>query len=168
MNVRIGKRFGWNSVGLAVFVMSVFPVFWMISTAFKPDDQINSVTPTWFPSHPTLRHFRDALDRPYFWTDVKNSLIVVIVTVVVAIALALFAAIALSKYRFTGRKLFIVARDDANGDGLRATQDSCEPREASSPKELLILDGSAHAQFLFATDQRDRLLHEILRFLAQP
>jgi len=108
VNVRIGKRFGWNSVGLAVFVVSVFPVFWMISTAFKPDDQINSVTPTWFPSHPTLRHFRDALDRPYFWTDVKNSLIVVIVTVVVAIALALFAAIALSKYRFTGRKLFIV------------------------------------------------------------
>jgi len=70
--------------------------------------------------------------------------------------------------KIKGRKLFIVARDDANGDGLRATQDSCEPREASSPKELLILDGSAHAQFLFATDQRDRLLREILRFLSQP
>jgi hypothetical protein len=41
-------------------------------------------------------------------------------------------------------------------------------RKLSGPKELLILDGSAHAQFLFATDQRDRLLREILHFLAQP
>ena len=29
------------------------------------------------PAHPTLVNFRDAIDRPYFWDDVKNSLIVV-------------------------------------------------------------------------------------------
>ena len=46
---------GWNAVGVALFVVMVFPVFWMISTAFKPDDEINSLTPTWFPLHPTLR-----------------------------------------------------------------------------------------------------------------
>ena len=48
-------------IGLAVFVIMVFPVYWMISTAFKPDDEINSFTPTWFPSEPTLQHFRDAI-----------------------------------------------------------------------------------------------------------
>jgi N,N'-diacetylchitobiose transport system permease protein len=108
VNVRAARRTVWNAVGIVVFVVSVFPVFWMISTAFKPDDQVNSVTPTWFPTHPTLQHFRDALARPYFWTDVKNSVIVVVVTVGIAMALAFLAAIALSKYRFTGRKLFIV------------------------------------------------------------
>jgi N,N'-diacetylchitobiose transport system permease protein len=108
MNARTGRRAGWNAVGIVIFAVSVFPVFWMISTAFKTDDQINSVTPAWIPTHPTLRHFRDALARPYFWTDVKNSLIVVLVTVGIAMALAFLAAIALSKYRFTGRKLFIV------------------------------------------------------------
>ena len=101
-------RVGWNVVGLAVFVVMAFPVFWMLSTAFKPDDQINSIDPTWFPLRPTLRHFRDALDRPNFWTDVKNSLIIVIVTVVIAVALAFVAAVALAKYRFTGRGVFIV------------------------------------------------------------
>ena len=70
--------------------------------------------------------------------------------------------------KIKGRKLFIVARDDANGDGLRLPRIRANYEQASGPKELLILDGSAHAQFLFATDQRDRLLHEILRFLAQP
>ncbi len=70
--------------------------------------------------------------------------------------------------KIKGRKLFIVARDDANGDGLRLPRIRANYEKASGPKELLILDGSAHAQFLFATEQRDRLLREILRFLSQP
>jgi hypothetical protein len=36
------------------------------------------------------------------------------------------------------------------------------------PKELVILDGFAHAQFLFATDQGERLMGELLRFLSEP
>ena len=86
----------------------VFPVFWMISTAFKPDDQIVSLEPTWLPLQPTLDHFRDAIARPFFWVDVKNSLIVVTVTVAISIVLAFLAAIALARYRFGGRKAFVV------------------------------------------------------------
>ena len=102
------RRAGWNAVGLLLLVILVFPVYWMISTSFKPDAQINSLTPTWFPLHPTLSHYRAAMDKPYFWTDVKNSLIVVIVAVTASIVLAFLAAVALAKYRFSGRKLFIV------------------------------------------------------------
>ena len=102
------SRLGWNALGLALFAVMVFPVFWMLSTALKNNDQINSYNPVWFPGHPTLKHFRDAIDRPAFWTDAKNSLIVVVATVVIALVLAFFAALALAKYRFTGRKLFIV------------------------------------------------------------
>ena len=108
MSVRTARKTAWNAVGIALFVVTVFPVFWMISTAFKPVDEINSLNPTWIPTHPTLRHFRDALHKPYFWADVRNSLIIVLVTVVIAMALAFLAAVALAKYRFTGRKLFIV------------------------------------------------------------
>ncbi|HUJ55338.1 MAG TPA: carbohydrate ABC transporter permease [Gaiellaceae bacterium] len=99
---------GWNLVGIVLFAVMVFPVFWMVSTAFKSDDEIYSFTPTWFPGHPTLHHFRTAIDRPYFWTDVKNTVIVVLITVAIALVLSFFAALALAKYRFTGRKLFIV------------------------------------------------------------
>ena len=108
MSTRSAGRTGWNIVGVVLFVVMVFPVFWMVSTAFKSDDQINGINPTWFPTHPTLRHFRDALAKPFFWTDVKNSVIVVLVTVGIAMALAFLAAVALSKYHFTGRKIFIV------------------------------------------------------------
>jgi N,N'-diacetylchitobiose transport system permease protein len=103
-----GKRAAWNVLGIAVFVVMVFPVFWMISTAFKSDDQIVSITPTWFPLHPTLSHFSAAIHKPFFWQDVKNSLIVVGVTVAISIVLAFLAAVALARYRFTGRTLFVV------------------------------------------------------------
>jgi N,N'-diacetylchitobiose transport system permease protein len=105
---RRSRQLAWDALGLAVFVVMVFPVFWMISTAFKPDDEIVSLKPTWFSLHPTLKNFRDAIDKPFFWEDVKNSLIVVLVTVGISIVLAFLAAIALARYGFSGRKLFIV------------------------------------------------------------
>jgi N,N'-diacetylchitobiose transport system permease protein len=108
MRQRRLHRAGWNAVGLVLFGVMVFPVFWMVSTAFKPDDQIIGLTPTWLPLHPTLAHFRAALHRPYFWTDVKNSLIIVGVAVGISLVAAFLAAVALAKYRFTGRKLFLV------------------------------------------------------------
>jgi N,N'-diacetylchitobiose transport system permease protein len=107
----MNKRFrqaGWDGLGIGIFVVMVFPVFWMISTAFKPDELIVSLTPTWFPRHPTLQHFRDAVDKPFFWADVKNSLIVVTATVAISVVLAFLAAVALARYRFSVRKLFIV------------------------------------------------------------
>src|ERR1039457_5603394 len=39
--------------------------------------------------------------------------------------------------------------------------------KAQEPKELMILEGSAHAQFLFQTDQGDRLMKKILEFLSE-
>jgi alpha/beta superfamily hydrolase len=69
-----------------------------------------------------------------------------------------------------GRKLFILSRDDVSGDNkvprLPKIRDQYE--RAPDPKELVILDGSAHAQFIFETEQGDRLMREILRFLTEP
>jgi N,N'-diacetylchitobiose transport system permease protein len=101
-------KVAWNAVGLVVFAVMVFPVFWMVSTAFKTNDEIYSFNPTWIPKSPTLSHFSDAIHRQYFWTDVKNSVIVVVATVLIALLLSFFAAVALAKYRFSGRKIFIV------------------------------------------------------------
>jgi alpha-beta hydrolase superfamily lysophospholipase len=70
--------------------------------------------------------------------------------------------------RMKGRKLFILTRDDANADGLRLPKIRAQYEKASEPKEMVILDGSAHAQFIFQTDQGNRLMNEILRFLSEP
>lgn len=61
--------------------------------------------------------------------------------------------------------LEIVAREDANDDGLRLPRIRAWFDKVPQPKELIVLDGSAHAQFLFQTDQAERVMREVLRFL---
>lgn len=71
--------------------------------------------------------------------------------------------------RMAGRKLFVTARDDVDGTGAARLVAIREQLERSpGPKELLVLDGSAHAQLLFDTDQGERLMREIVRFLSEP
>jgi N,N'-diacetylchitobiose transport system permease protein len=104
---QLGKV-GWNALGLAVFVVMIFPVYWMVSTAFKTGPNIFSYSPKWLPIPATLANFGDAIHRQYFWQNVRNSLIVVVVVVTLSLALAFLAALALAKFRFYGRKAFIV------------------------------------------------------------
>ncbi len=71
-----------------------------------------------------------------------------------------------SAEKLKSSSLFIVARGDSSGDGLRLPGIQEQYEKAPGPKELIILDGSAHAQFLFQTDQGERVMREILRFLS--
>ena len=61
--------------------------------------------------------------------------------------------------------LEIVARDDANDEGPRLPRIRTWFDKVRQPKELLILDGSAHAQFLFQPDKGGRVMTEMIRFL---
>ncbi|MFZ2024055.1 MAG: hypothetical protein WBA18_07540 [Terracidiphilus sp.] len=67
--------------------------------------------------------------------------------------------------KLRGRKLFIVARDDSSGSGRRLPGISKHYQQAPEPKQLIVLDGSAHAQFLFDTEEGPQLMREILKFL---
>ena len=62
--------------------------------------------------------------------------------------------------------LFIVARNDTSGDGPRLPGIQQQYEKAPQPKSLIILEGSAHAQYLFQTDQAGRVMREILHFLS--
>jgi N,N'-diacetylchitobiose transport system permease protein len=101
-------RIGWNALGVLVFVVMVFPVYWIVSTAFKPSQDVFADTPVWFPYHPTLSNFGDAIHRPHFWAAVTNSVIIATVVVGLSLVLAFLAALALAKFRFYGRRGFIV------------------------------------------------------------
>ena len=105
---RFVRRAGVNLLGLLVFAVMVFPVYWMVATAFKSGNDVLSFTPQFIPTRPTLANFRDAIGRELFWSSVRNSLIVVGSVVVVSVLLAFLAALALAKFRFYGRRAFVV------------------------------------------------------------
>jgi pimeloyl-ACP methyl ester carboxylesterase len=62
--------------------------------------------------------------------------------------------------------LFIVAANDTTASGTpRLVRIREQYAVAPGPKALVVLDGSAHAQALFATGQGPRVMREILAFL---
>ena len=71
-----------------------------------------------------------------------------------------------SAEKLKARSLFIVARDDTSEDGPRLPGIRAQFEKTPEPKQLIIVDGSAHAQFLFQTDQGEKVMREILDFLS--
>jgi N,N'-diacetylchitobiose transport system permease protein len=101
-------RAGYDVVGVLVFGVMMFPIYWMVSTAFKPGREILSLTPYWVPAPLTLDNFKTAIAVPFFWNDVINSLTVVCTVVAISILLAFLAAVAVARFGFRGRTAFIV------------------------------------------------------------
>ena len=108
MRRRTVSRTFYDALGLLIFAVMLFPIYWMVSTALKPGKEILSLTPVWFPSHVTFDNFHTAINVPFFWNDVANSLIVVLTVVAISIVLAFFAAVSVARFGFRGRTAFIV------------------------------------------------------------
>ena len=102
------KQLLFDTVGIAVAVVMLFPIYWMVATAFKPGRDILTLTPKWFPSPLTLQNFQDAITRPYFLDDVKNSLIIVGVMLVLALVIGFLAAVGAARFGFRGRTAYLV------------------------------------------------------------
>lgn len=102
---------GWvaNTVAAVFSLVWIFPVYWMVNTAFKPRSEAMTPTPLFLPKSPTLTNFNAAINQTSFLDNLRNSLIVVSGTVVLAIVLGIFAAAALSRFRFRGRRTIMVA-----------------------------------------------------------
>ena len=93
-------------------VLVLFPIAWMISTAFKDTGTMFALPPQWIPEHPTLEPFRTILspNNP-FLTWFRNSVLVGLGTSFASLLFAVPAGYAFSRYRFRGSNgilLFIV------------------------------------------------------------
>jgi N,N'-diacetylchitobiose transport system permease protein len=108
------KAVSLNGLGLLIALVTLLPIFLMISTAFKPSTEIYSLTPHLLPSHPTLSNFRQVSSGSVtggigsVWLFVRNSFGVALVTVVIASLLAMLAAVAVARFRFRFRTTFLI------------------------------------------------------------
>jgi N,N'-diacetylchitobiose transport system permease protein len=97
-----------NLLGVFVFLVAAFPVYWMVLTSFRRGVDIQKATPQFVPSPGTLANYRKVFKRDFFWTAVKNSLTVTMLVLVLSLFIAFLAAVAVSRFRFRGRRAFIV------------------------------------------------------------
>jgi len=97
-----------NLTGLLVFALLMFPAYWMVATAFKPGRDILRLTPQWFPVNATLANFIDAVGRPFFLEDARNSVVITLSALTISIVVAFLAAVAVARFGFRGRAAFVV------------------------------------------------------------
>jgi N,N'-diacetylchitobiose transport system permease protein len=108
VRTRLSRKITLNILALGVFAFSVFPVYWMVLTAFKPTKDIQAATPSFFPTHVTLSHFSTAVHADGFWLFWRNSAFVAISAVLLALVVACLAAFAVGRMRWKGRQAFML------------------------------------------------------------
>jgi multiple sugar transport system permease protein len=94
--------FAFTFLALAAFLG--FPVFWMISTAFKPTAEIFVRFPTLLPDAPTLANFRGVLGQGDLPVWLGNSLLTAGGAALLTTVLATLAAHSFARFRYRGRK----------------------------------------------------------------
>jgi N,N'-diacetylchitobiose transport system permease protein len=96
-----------NASGIVAIVLMGFPVYWMITTSFKPKGDILSTNPTLLPRSFTLSNYVEAVTKEGFVRALINSLIVVFFTVTISLFVALFASIAVARMKFKGKRTYV-------------------------------------------------------------
>jgi len=95
--------FSW--LGIAIFTILLFiPIFWMISTAFKPESELFILPPHWIPYKPTWHHFISVFQNPDVMRFLLNSLIVSTGCAILSLAVGIFSGYAFSRFRFPGSR----------------------------------------------------------------
>ena len=98
---------GWRSTVFALLVLAVllFPVYWMVNASLQQN--ATSFSTTWFPTHPSLSGYRQALSDQ--GGHLLTSLIIALGATAISTVVSTPAAFALAKYRLPGRAWIIFA-----------------------------------------------------------
>ncbi len=101
-------RWGLGALAVAIALVWAFPIYWMVSSAFLPTNRLRTPEPTWFPVEGMIANFRRVLEDPSFLAAFRTSLLVTATVVAASIVFAFLAALAVSRYRFRGRRTFVL------------------------------------------------------------
>ncbi len=97
-----------NTLAIILFLVMVFPVYWMVISSLKPREDFFLETPKFLPIPATLDNYVRVINDKDFFNFAKNSAIVTLVVVILSMLVAFLAATAVARFNFRGRKAYIV------------------------------------------------------------
>ncbi|WP_210507294.1 carbohydrate ABC transporter permease [Naasia sp. SYSU D00057] len=106
---RRAGRAGLGLVGVLVALIWIFPVYWMINSALLPDAVLQSARPTFLPFGGSWDNFTAVMSGGTFLPALGMSVLVAVAVVAFSLFFAFLAALAISRFRFRGRKSFVLA-----------------------------------------------------------
>jgi multiple sugar transport system permease protein len=103
--VRSRRKLLWALAGLAVLAYTLLPVAWIVSLSFKQGDDINNRR--FLPSEWSWDNYRTVFREDLFTDALRNSFGISLIATVASVVLATFAAYAIARLRFRGKKLVL-------------------------------------------------------------
>lgn len=103
------KRILTTDLPVACIVLfALAPFAWMVLTSLTPTEQLSANGVSLSPSGWSLDNYERLFNKAQFYKNMFDSLVIAVGTVVLGLAVSVTAAYALSRFRFIGRKLFMM------------------------------------------------------------
>ncbi|GAB2466369.1 N,N'-diacetylchitobiose transport system permease protein [Conyzicola lurida] len=99
----------FGALAIVIAVIWVFPVYWMVNSSLLPNTTLLSFVPTFVPFGGSLNNFTAALADGEFYAALGMSVSITLIAVFFCLIFAFLGAVAISRFRFRGRKSFIIA-----------------------------------------------------------
>lgn len=97
--------FLWLAAGSLLFL---FPLFWMLSTSLKTNEQVYTVPTVWIPNPIAWDNYPSALTRMPFLLFLRNSCITSFIPVIGAVLSASLVAYAFARLQWPGRNFWFL------------------------------------------------------------
>ena len=96
----------WTVWGLLIVVWAAFPLIWMVSLSFKSPATFQTSGGFW-PKDWTWDNYSTVFDDELFTSALRNSFGIAIIATVLSVVIAMFAAYAIARLDFKGKKLLL-------------------------------------------------------------
>lgn len=106
---RRGARIVWSVVAVVLAFIWVFPVYWMLNSSLLPNVVLEKTTPTLLPFGGSFKNYQAVFSNGSFFSALGISVAIAAIAVTLCIVFAFLAALAISRFKFKGRKSFVLA-----------------------------------------------------------
>lgn len=89
-------------------IIILFPFFWMVSTALKPNTDIIKRPPIFYPTKPTLTHFKQVFANVPYFRNLYNSIFISGITTLITIFFSTMVGYAIARYKVVGLNILFI------------------------------------------------------------
>ena len=104
------KNVALSAAAILLLCILLFPVFWIVVTSLKTEQEIFRVPPTIFPEVLNLKSYAAQVENGDFnmFRSFGNSFLISVGAMLISVVLSVPASYGIAKYKFKGRKVMLL------------------------------------------------------------
>ncbi|MBN9389229.1 MAG: carbohydrate ABC transporter permease [Chloroflexi bacterium] len=99
-------KVGWFALLIVLAIVMILPLFWVITTALKSNNDIYKTPPDFFPNEFHFENFWNGFQAINFGRLFLNTMIITVLSVIGGVVSSMIIGYALARIKFPGRKIW--------------------------------------------------------------